>query len=309
MRSIRVAAFLLSLVPPLAAAKPPGSGPSPPPNPEIAYRILSGKTVKLMVANEDGSNASSLYSSPTSFRFDLAPRGQQQIAVSTGTGAASQISLLTYDVTGSGTFATSSLVGLTPSRQGSTVDFSPDGTRIAYTCCFDGVNETLAVYDLGSGQVTNWATGPYFWDFAWFRNGLSIAYSTYGPAELYELTAPGATPQLLYSGHGEINVDSSRTNPDDLVVSYNDYPGDARIGLFRAPTATSPTGGFVNPDIANSARAWQGTLNCNDEKLAYMGVQNTSGSQAFYIRDLTTGLTSLVSKSSNILLQFWPTCS
>ena len=36
--------------------------------------------------------------------------------------------------------------------------------------------------------------------------------------------------------------------------------------------------------------------------------QNTSGSQAFYVRELDTGITTLVSKNSNILLQFWPTC-
>jgi hypothetical protein len=86
------------------------------------------------------------------------------------------------------------------------------------------------------------------------------------------------------------------------VVSYNDTAGDARIGLWE-------NGSFTNPDLASSARSWQGNLNCGDTKLAYMGVQNTSGSQAFYIRESNTGVTSRVSKSANILLQFWPTCS
>lgn len=282
------------------AAKPPGT--SVPPNPQIAYRLLSGKSVKLMVANEDGTNATALYTSPQSFRFDLAPRGQRQIVLSHGTGASSKISLLTYAVAGSGTFQTTSIVDLAASRQGETVDFSPDGTKIIYKCCFDGTNETLAVYDLADGSITPWATGPYFWDYAWFRDGASIAYSTHGPARLYELTGPGAEPILLYSGQGEINVDSSRTNPNRLVVSYNDTSGNARIGFFEGA-------GFTNADIVNSVRAWQGTLNCDDSKLAYMGVQNTSGSQAFYIRELNTGVTSLVSKNSNITLQFWPTCS
>ncbi len=304
MRRIVTAAFGLSLVVTLAAAKPGGGGgggSTPPPNPQIAYRLLSGKSVKLVVANEDNSNQATLYASPRSFFFDLAPRSQRQIAISTGTGASSKLSLLSYDVTGSGTFATTGIVDLAPAREGTRIDFSPDGRRIAFACCFDGINETLAVYDLDTGTVTPWATGPFFWDFAWFREGNSIAYSSHNPASLYELTGPGAEPILLYSGQGEINVDASRQFSGRLVVSRNEYPGDARIGLFE-------DGAFIDDDIAVSNRSWQGTLSCDDNKLAYMGVQNTSGSQAFYIRDLNTGLTSMVSKNSNILLQFWPTC-
>ena len=305
MRKLIIVAVGLSIGLTLVAAKPGGGGgggAAPPPNPQIAYRLLSGKSVKLVVANEDNSNQATLYTSPKPFNFDLAPHAQRQIGLSTGTGAASRLSLLTYTVTGSGTFATSGIVDLTPAREGTRMDFSPDGRRIAYACCFDGTNETLAVYDLDDGSVTHWATGPFFWDFAWFRDGGAIAFSTIGPTRLYELAGPGAEPILLHSGQGEINVDASRTNPDQLVVSYNDSAGDARIGLFEG-------GGFVDGDIANSARAWQGTLNCHDTKLAYMGVQNNSGSQAFYIRDLTSGLNSLVSKNSNITLQFWPTCA
>ncbi len=303
MRRFVTAAIGFSLVLTLAAAKPGGGGgggSAPPPNPQIAYRLLSGKTVKLVVANEDNSNQATLYSSPRSFTFDLAPRSQRQIALSTGSGATAKLSLLSYDVTGSGTFATTGIVDLAPARDITRMDFSPDGRKIAYACCFDGTNETLAVYNLDDGTVTPWATGPFFWDFAWFRDGNSIAYSSHNPASLYELTGPGAEPILLYSGHGEINVDSSRQFSGRLVVSYNDYPGDARIALWED--------GIIDPDLASSNRSWQGTLSCDDTKLAYMGVQNTSGSQAFYIRDLSTGLTSMVSKNSNILLQFWPTC-
>ena len=303
MRRLLTAALGLSMLITLAAAKPGGGGggSTTPPDPQIAYRLLSGKSVKLVVANENNSNQATLYTSPRSFFFDLAPRGQQQIALSTGSGAASKLSLLSYNVTGSGTFATSGIEDLASAREGTRIDFSPDGRKIAYACCFDGTNETLAVYDLDDGSITPWATGPYFWDFAWFRDGTAIAYSTTLPAQLWELNAPGAEPVLLYSGQGEIYVDASRQHSGRLVVSYNDAAGNARIGLFE-------DGGFIDSDIANSARAWQGTLSCDDNRLAYMGVQNTSGSQAFYIRDLTTGLNSLVSKNSNILLQFWPTC-
>lgn len=284
------------------AAKPSAS----PPNPQVAYRALSGNSVKLMVADENGANASALYASPTSFNFDLAPRAQRQIAITDNT----QLKLLTYTQTGSGSFATSGVVTLASNGRGGSVDFSPDGRKIAYKCCWDGQNEKLVVHDLVDNSVTEWATGPFFWDFAWFRDGASIAYATHGPAELYELSGPGAVPQLLYSsGQGQLYVDSARTHPDRLVLSSNKFPDDAVIGLWQAPTVAEPTGHFIDGNLANSTRSWQGTLSCEDRKLAYMGVQNTSGSQAFYIRDLSTGLVSLFSKNSNILLQFWPTCN
>lgn len=255
-----------------------------------------------MVANENGTNASSLYTSSTPFRFDLAPRAQHQIAIVDGPSNSTVLKLLTYTMNTSGVFVTSRIDTLGPARSGSYSDFSPDGTKIAYACCSNGETEQLVVHDLTTDTKTVWAEAPFFWDLSWYRNGASLAYATLIPLEVHELTGPGEPPQLLFSnGQGEIYIDSARTNPNQLVISYNDTTGAARIGLWEP-------GGFVNSDLANSDRSWQGTLNCTDRKLAFMGVQNTSGSQAFYIRDLNTGLNSLVSKNSNILLQMWPTC-
>jgi len=284
------------------AAKPPPPPPPSPPNPQIAYRILSGKSVKLMVADENGTNASSLYTSSTSFTFDLAPRAQRQISIVDGPSNSTVLKLLTYTTNGSGVFVPSSVQTLGPARSGSHSDFSPDGTKIAYACCSNGNTEQLVVHDLTTGTKTVWAEASFFWDISWFRNGASLAYATLLPREVREVPGPGAASQLLYSnGQGELYIDSARTNGDQLVISYNDTSGAARIGLWQP-------GGFVNSDLANSAQSWQGTLNCDDNKLAFMGVQNTSGSQAFYIRDLNAAQNSLVSKNSNILLQFWPTC-
>lgn len=306
MRAFLVAALLLASAVPAIAGKPGPGGGSPPPNTEVGYRVLSGKSVKLMVANADATNAVSLYTSPTSFSFDLGPRSTNAIAIVNGSSNTdSKLYLLTYATSGSGVIQTQSITPLTSARRGSHADFSPDGTKIAFACCSDGTSETLAVYDLQTGTVTPWATAPFFWDFAFFRNGASIAYSVYGPTALWEVAGPGATPQELFSPNamGEIDVDASRTDPNLLVVSFNDASGDARIGFFDAST-----GQLTDGDIARSTKSWQGHLDCSDRRLAYMGVQNTSGSQAFYIRDLQTGLTSLFSKSSNILLQFFPTC-
>jgi len=209
--------------------------------------------------------------------------------------------LLTFSIS-SGVYTQSSLQSLAPARSGSNVDFSPNGTKIAYVCCSNGTTEKLVVYDLTDGSITEWATADFFWDFAWYKNGSAIAYSKNLPVALYELNGPGASPQLLYTGRGDLNVDSSRTDPDALVLSYNDISGNARVGLWK-------DGNFVNSDLANSARSFWGTLNCDDTKLAYGGVQNTSGSQAYYVRNLDTGSTTLTSKDSNVMPQFWPTCN
>jgi hypothetical protein len=303
LRSVSAILATLLLSSASFAAKPPSSPPSSA-NPQIAYRMLSGKAVKLIVADENNTNASTLYTGAGSFTFDLGPRAQRQIAIADGTANNVDLKLLTYTTTGSGTFAPSSVVTLTSARRGTAIDFSPDGTRIAYACCSDGNTEKLAVYNLTDGSITYWATDVFFWDIAWFRGGTTLAYATLIPLEVREVTAPEATPQLLYSnGQGELSLDSSRTNPNRLVISYNDTTGAARIGLWEDGS------GFLNSDLANSARSWQGTLNCDDTKLAYLGVQNTSGSQAFYIRNLNSGVTSQVSKNSNILLQMWPSCS
>lgn len=282
------------------AAKPPPPPPPPSSGPDLGLRLPNGKGTKLVLANENGSNQMTIYTSPTSFRFDLGPRGTMQVAIIDGPSNASVLKLLTYSIN-SGVYVQSSVQTLAPARSGSNVDFSRDGTKIAYACCSNGTTEKLVVYDLTNGSITEWATTDFFWDFTWYKEG-AIAYTRLLPLSLYELSGPGATPQLLYTGQGELNVDSSRIDPGTLVLSYNDLAGDARIGLWK-------DGSFINSDLANSTRSWWGSLNCDDTKLVYGGVQNTSGSQAFYVRNLNTGSTTLTSKNSNVMPQFWPTCS
>lgn len=304
MRKIIAAAVLVSLASPLAAGKKGGT----PPDQQVAYRLLGSKASKLIMANEDGTNATSVYSSTTAFRFDLGPRDGGKIAIADAGGSnPAKLYLVSTSLSGSGTLVGSTPVTLTDVRRGSNIDFSPDGSKIAYVCCSDGTNETLAVYDIASGAVTHWATAPFIWDLGWFRNGASLVYSTYGPSEVHEVSAPMAAPQLLFrarpDGGGEIVIDAVHDNPDALLLSYNDTAGNARIGIWQATTGT-----FVDSDLANSTVSFYGNLNCTDDKLAYLGSPNSSGIQVWYIRDLNTGLSSTFRRDSNIMLQYWPTC-
>lgn len=316
MRYSAAAAFLCIAIAASAMAKPPSSGGSSgtatTPNPQVAYSVASGKSYKLVVANEDGTNASTLYTSSSPIRFDLAPRGQHQIAISVASTTDPAIVLLSYGVTGTGSFAATGSTRIASARRGTNVDFSPDGTKIAFACCSNGQTEQLVVYDLATNSTAVWATDTFFWDVAWFRNGGSIAYSapnadgTSGD-KLYEVAGQGATPQVLLTNVSEIDFDASRTNPDALVVNHGDSAGNSVTGLYQAPTAGDPSGHFIDPNMTNSTGSNFSELNCSDSELAYLGPPNKT--PTWYIRDLNTGTTHLFSRTYYKWLQFWPTCS
>jgi hypothetical protein len=291
--SITLATLLLSSA--AFAAKPPPPPPQSPPDIQVAYRLPDGKGTKLVLSNENGANQMTLYKASTTFRFDIAPRAQQQIAIVDN--SMRTLRLLNYSVNTSGVYTAGSIANLGPAGSSGSVDFSPDGTKIAYACCGTD-NDQLIVHDLVTGEKTVWAQGIYYFDIAWFRGGSSIVYTTVIPLEIREVTAPMAAPQLLYTeSQGQLDVDSARTNPNRLVINHNDHNGNTRVGLWEAGV------GFIDENLANRTQAWWGTLNCDDTKLGY------SGSGAFYVLDLNTGIDTLVSKKANIMLQFWPTCS
>jgi hypothetical protein len=305
-------AFMLALTSfaavPAAAGKPPSS----PPNQQVAYRLLNSNQSSLVFANEDGSATSTVYSGPAPFRFDLGPRvnGVRQVAIvqNLSSGRTARVLLVTTSLNSSGL-----LVGSVPqllaedARASSSISFSPDGRKLAYACCSDGQQESLVVRDLDTGQVTTWARAPYYWDIQWFRGGSSLAYSTLGPTEVYEVAGPMAAPTLLIrprsDGSGEVVLDAVNGQPDKLLLSYNDTSGAARIGIWNAVTSD-----FDNSDLANTTMSFHGNLNCTNSKLAFLGTGSSSGGQVWYIRDLTTNLNSRFRRDSNILLQFWPTC-
>jgi WD40 repeat protein len=284
------------------AGKPSGGGGSPPPNPQIAYEVLSGKSEKLVVSDENGTNASTLYTSSSAFKFDLAPRGQGQVAIIDGLPNG-VLRLLTYAQTGTGAFATANVVTLGPARRGSSVDFSPDGTKLAYACNSNGIDsEQLCVYDLTTNTATVWGSDSFYWDLAWFRGGASIAYSTDdadGFSRLHEITGPNQTPQAIFQTKGDIYFDAARTDQDALVLDYTDG-GNAFIGLWK-------DGSFLVPDLTHNIFAFYGELNCTDSEIVYQGPPNKT--PTWYIRDLTTGLSTKFGSQSDHWVQFWPTCS
>lgn len=276
----------------LIGAKPPSGSV----NPQVAYVILTGPGFELRVSDENGTNLTTIYKSAAPIRFDLGPRSQHRIVMTDGSRT---LKLLTYDVTGSGAFTNIQIRDLyTSTKFLNGPDFSPDGSKIAF-----GAEETLKVYDLGTDTVTDWTTTSYVWDPSWYKGGAAIAFiepTNGGPsANLYEITAAGATPTLLTTQRNIDMVDSARTNPDALVLSYNDASGNALIGLWA-------NGSFSQPNLTNRSVAFKGTLSCDDTKLTY-GAPGSNGQTVWYIRE--NGLDRLYTKTPRVnWTQFWPTC-
>ena len=299
----------ISIVLILALASSPGLAgkpPSGPVDPKVAYVILTGPGFELRVTNEDGTGSATLHKSPAPLRFDLAPRAQRQIAISDSV----DLKLLTYQVTSSGAFAVQSIVTLY-SDVGRLyyVDFSPDGTKIAFAA---RNGEDLMVYDLnspaGPSNPAVWVSVPYVWDLAWYKNGAALAYVVPKTAtgetddKLYEITGPGASPTLIYTQRQIDHIDAARQDSDALVLSYNDLSGNAYIGLWRG-------GGFLQPNLANRPVAFRGNLDCTDTKLVY-GAPDKSGSTVWYIRNLIQSADRLYTKTPRVnWVQMWPTCS
>ena len=294
MKSIRLALVLALASATTIAAKPPAG----PVDPRVAYVILTGPGSELRVTNEDGTGSATLFKSTAPLRFDLAPRGQRQIVMTDGSRT---LKLLSYDVGGTGGFTNIQVRTLyTTTKFINGPDFSPDGSKIAF-----GAEDELLVYDLATDTTQLWATTSYVWDLAWYK-GSAIAFiePTNGgtSAKLYEVSGPGATPTLLHSSRNIDMVDSSRTDPDALVLSYNDAAGNALVGLWRE-------GAFLQPNLTNRSVSFKASLNCDDQKLVY-GAPDKSGSTVWYIRDLIQNADRLYTKTPRVnWTQMWPTCS
>lgn len=301
-------AFLCALLLSTAATggKPGGSGGSGTADPQIAYAVrAAGTSGKLILANANNSNQSTIYSGPHGFRFDLAPRGKKMVAVSVDSSTDPHILLITYDVNGSGAYVPTSTRRIASSRWMTNVDFSPDGSKLAFACCQTADSEQLVVYDLNTDQITTWGSNPYYWDIAWFRGGNSLAYSSYPSGaythmHLYELTGPGADPIDLFSGRSDMHLDAARTDPNALVLNYRDNAGNAFTGLWK-------NGALAEPNMTNTAFSWNSGLSCDDRELVFRGPNGQQ--EAWFIRDRQTGLTRTFSKSILRWVQFFPTCS
>jgi hypothetical protein len=280
-----------------------GKPPSGTVNPQVAYIILTGNGTELRVTNEDGTNSATLYKTSAAINIDTAPRSQHQIAITEG----GTLKLLTYGVSGSGAFQTTGIqtlydAGSAGIERVDWLDFSPDGSKIAFAA---GGGRKLMVYDFATGSASQWATDIYVGDVTWHGSG-AVAYIGYvdttSPDQyLFEVAGPGGARTTLLHERLLDRVDSSRTDPDTLVVTYNRGAGPL-VGLWKA-------GSYLDENLGHGTFTDWGTLNCDDTKLMY-ATPDRNGQAVWYIRNLSNGLNSLYTKTVRVRhTQFWPTCS
>ena len=288
-----IAAALLASTAPATAGKPGTTTFEP----ELAYTLLTGSN-EVHLTDATGTKSVTVYSVRQNIRIDLAPRTQHQIVIS----ELNTLKLLTYSVDSTGV-KTVSVVPIynAGAEQISFVDFSPDGTKIAFSQGF----AKLMVLDLAnpSAPPVLWATDPvYVGSVAWYKGGSAIAYIGSGSSDVFELTAPGATPVHLLHDTQIDMIDASRTDPDALVVTYNrPGPQGPRAALWKA-------GAYLNDSLAGNVFTDFATLNCDDSKLVY-GTPDTKGQLIWYIRSLPNGPSTLYTKTLRVHnTQFVPTC-
>ena len=298
-RSAYAVALLLTGA--MAVAGKPGSTTF---EPELAYTILTGST-ELRVTDATGTKSATLYSIRENIDIDLSPRAQRQIAI----GELNSLKLLTYSVDSSGVKTTSVTPLYTGAARIDDVDFSPDGTKIAFTEGFTRLMVLDLAQPVSPTNPTQWASDPggFIGQVTWYKGGAAIAYI--GPLGsgtdqvVYEVTAPGATPTPLLQEPQFDSIDASHADPDSLVVSYNrPGPQGPRVGLWKA-------GGYVNASLAGNVFSDYGSVNCDDSKVAY-GTPDSKGQLIWYIRQLPNGPSTLYTKTLRVRqTQFMPTCA
>lgn len=313
-----LATALLATTAPVSAGKPPPTASKPQ---EIFYRAPNGKGTQLVAAARDGSNVSSLYSGTGSlyFNFDVgsqpAAGGSGKIVLGTRAG---ELVLLTYARNSNGAFvATGTQVLRTGLTSAPALDLSPDGDRIAYRA---GDGTHLRVYTISTGTDFEWSAGPWAWDFAWARDGASIAMiEQTDPVDhrshLYEITAPGARQEIFTNRYMD-RVEASRTDSNVLLISYNSEDGQQTfIGTWRMPStstggSTTP-GSWINPAIVGggTTAVSRGVLSCDDSYLLYGG-SGPAGQQIWFTKALPSGTPLQITKvGSNAEPQSWSSCS
>jgi dipeptidyl aminopeptidase/acylaminoacyl peptidase len=145
-------------------------------NPAVAYVKLSGTTLQLFLANEDGSHAVMVYSTKKAIgAIDFAPSGDK-IAFSQQDG----LKLLPYTTTNAG-IAVGPTSVLDTGSVGA-IDFSPDGSKLIYVIQpAPNMPQQIRTLPVAGGAKTTLVTDTPGLSainaVAWLRSGTSFVYT------------------------------------------------------------------------------------------------------------------------------------
>ena len=292
MKKLALAVLLSALAVPVSAQKKP---PVPAVNPEIAFIDSRVKFPEIKLANEDLTGSFVVYRSQRQGympRYDLSPRGQNQVAV-TSAGLAY---LVTWSSTGSAVSLTTEPL-TAPSGEANNISFSPDGSRIAISYLntnmvriFDTENRTI---------LAEWPASGVAW-MSYLGDGSRIAYYRYGDAKIYELDpATGDTSSHEFP-HGDLQFLGGGHGSNALLLTYRTpggRPEDLYFGRWENGTMTT----------VRIGQGWDAQYNCSETKIVF----KATGSHA------TTRVYNVTSNSTNQLtnnvdlrrFDYVPTCS
>lgn len=278
-RLLCAAVLFTAPVPAHAAAKPP-SGTT---NPQIAFvRAYTSGRRQLVVANEDGSGATVIYTSSIMLSGDLAPNGFVYFWEG---GAFKKIPATGGAVTPlfdtGGTFIRQS-------------DLSPDGSTVAW---YSNPGGMLFRYDLATGSQAPLTPASTVVGVTFDRTGSNVIYlEDVGDAH-YELkivpTTGGSSSSLCLTGRF-MGIDAAHRD-STLAIAVNPAGGSPYIGLWE-------------PGMAAPMRIVDGynpTYRCDDSAIIYDRM--TSSGAALY-RRTSAGAITMVAKPEAVFPNYKQVC-
>jgi hypothetical protein len=199
----------------------------------VAYTKMSGTTLYIYLAKEDGSQAVPIYSSKKSIaHIKLAPGGGKLAFIED-----LDLKVLTYTV--AGTKVTVNTPSTLDTSGAQSPDFSPDGTKILYVGGTRTRSDIRLINATGGSHTTllSPTAGIAQIEVAWLPPGSSFSLVHVQHALVpfqYELRAASldasntftAGPLLMSTGPGadfsEISyIDGARTKPNSILVTLN----------------------------------------------------------------------------------------
>ena len=284
--AVAICALLIS-----SPAIPGGKSPAGTSSPEVIYTLTGRNSYDLLVSNEDGTGAVSLFKSANQLSGRFGPRADQTVAFWNG----GELNLLHYDITTTGVKAGTKQVLLTSGRR--------------FASPFDFSGKDIAWWHAETGQlhVHNLVTGDQV--IANVPSLTSVSFSPDGAAIFYA-EATGATTHVMRS------IPSAGGVASDVGISGYIYGFDSGHQSNAFAVAYQVAG--VGPHLdylpagqtsgATFANGSDGAFRCDDKVIIYR--RSSGGNSVSTLKyDIVSNSTSTFSTNSNIIFaSYMPTC-
>ena len=281
----------------LLATSAQGGKPSPPvgtSTPEVVYTLAATKGYELRVANRDGTGEVTLYKGTGIVIGRFGPRADKTIAFYGG----SDMYLMTYDASSSGTSATSRrLLFNNGGLNAGPFDFS--GTHIAW---WSGRTGDLHVYDVAAGTDSVIMNLPDLAGISFNSSGTEIFYGNgdnNGHYLLHRIPIAGGTPTAVGVTTNVATFDSGHS-ADNFVIAA------PQSGTWYVDYV--PAGASSGQRIAQGIEA---SFSCDDRYIIYRRPEGAGRNNAYdtLVYDVQTGASATFSTNNGVkFASYMPTC-